>query len=147
MPNSANLTMECLAKSYNTTLHDHFLFGCPVDSNKNPMQSCMNSLGFFCGREHIQGSPDLIKGCQDAVNDQFSTMSSFWIAWRKECGHWAWTDGYIGNSSSSSCSAANLALQQKQNANYTEANGEIVQVSSALIDSIQEGLWNNPFLQ
>ena len=73
-------------------------------------------------------------------------MNSLWIAWRRECGQWAWTDGYIGNATSSSCIAAKLALQQIQNANYTEADGSIVPVSSSVIDSIQEGLWNNPYL-
>jgi len=117
MPNSDTVSMECLASAYNTTLHDHYEFACPVDSNGNPMQSCLNSLGFFCGRNHTNGRPNRIQGCKSAVDDNFSTMSSFWIALRRECGQWAWTDGYIGNATSSSCIAAKVALQQIQNAN------------------------------
>jgi len=147
MPNSDTVSMECLASAYNTTLHDHYEFACPVDSNGNPMQSCLNSLGFFCGRNHTNGRPNRIQGCKSAVDDNFSTMSSFWIALRRECGQWAWTDGYIGNATSSSCIAAKLALQQKQNANYTEADATIVPVSPSVINSIQEALWNNPYLQ
>jgi len=147
MPNAGNIGIECIAHHYNTTLHDHFEFVCPLDSNKNPTQGCMNSLAFFCGREHIQGRSNNIEGCKKHVNGDFSRMNSFWIAWRRECGKWAWTDGYIGNASSSSCSAAKLALQQIQNANYTEADNSVVPVSSALINSIQEILWDNPYLQ
>ena len=147
LPNSDTVSRECLASVYNTTLHDHFEFACLLDSNKNPMQSCMNSLGFFCGRNHIQGGGSLVHGCKRAVDDNFSTMNSFWIAFRRECGQWAWTDGYIGNATSSNCIAAKLALQQKPNANYTEATGAIVPVSSELINSIQEGIWDNPHLQ
>jgi hypothetical protein len=147
MPNSDNLSMECLADKYNTATHEHFEFAWTLDSNKNPMQICMNSLTFFCGRNHLQGRPDHIEACKNNVNRRFSTMNSFWITLRRECGQWAWTDGYIGNATSSSCIAAKLALEQKQNVNYTEADGTIVPVSSSVINSIQEGLWNNPYLQ
>lgn len=147
MPDSDDLTMECLADHYNTTLHDHYEFACPVDSNGNPLQSCMNSLAFFCGREHIQGRSNRIEGCKKGANNNFATLSSFWIALRRECGQWAWTDGYIGNATSSHCSDAKFALEQIQNANYTGADGTIVPVSSALINSIQELLWDNPYIQ
>jgi hypothetical protein len=147
MPNSDHLSMECLAGTYNTALHDHYEFSCPVDSYKNPMQSCMNSLAFYCGREHIQGRSNRIEGCKKAVQDYFSTMSSFWIDLRRECGQWAWTDGFVGNATSLSCSAAKFALEQIHNANYTGAYGTIVPVTSALINSIQELLWDNPYIQ
>jgi len=147
MPDSEDLTTECLADHYNTTLHDHYEFACPVDSNGNPLQSCINSLAFFCGRKHIQGRSNRIEGCKEAVKDYFSTMNSFWIALRRECGQWAWTNGYIGNATSSNCSDAKFALEQIQNANYTEADGTIAPVSSELINSIQELLWDNPYIQ
>jgi hypothetical protein len=142
MPDSDAVPEVCLADHYNTALHDHYEFSCPVDSYKNPMQSYMNSLAYFCGREHIR-----IEGCKKGANSNFATLSSFWIALRRECGQWAWTDGYIGNATSLSCSAAKFALEQIQNANYTEAYGTIVPVSSALINSIQELLSDNPYIQ
>jgi hypothetical protein len=72
-------------------------------------------------------------------------MNSFWITWRKECGQWAWTDGYIGNFSSIKCTNAMVALQQ--NAKYTDPLNVIVPVPSSLIKSIQDGIWNNTLLQ
>jgi hypothetical protein len=116
-----------------------------MDSSKNPKQDCLNSLAFFCGRAHIQGNPDLIAGCKMGVDNHFSKMNSFWITWRKHCGHWAWTDGTIGSVTSSSCNTAFLALEQ--NAKYTAADGTLVPFSSALLNSIKAGLWDNPFLQ
>jgi len=144
MPNPDNISAVCLAAYSNITQNDHYEFLCSMESNKNPKQDCLNSLAFFCGRSHIQGRPDVIAGCKRCVDDHFSRMNSFWISWRKECGKWAWAGWYIGNATSSKCSTAKLALQQ--NANYTEADGTIVPVSLAVIDSIKAGLWDNPFL-
>jgi len=63
MPNSDNVPAVCLAVSSNTTTNHYvYEFGCPVDLKRNPMQSCLNSIAFFCGKNHINGRPNRIQG-------------------------------------------------------------------------------------
>jgi hypothetical protein len=142
MPNSDNVSEQCLANNYNGKSIE---FTCTVDANKNPKQNCFNALAFFCGRSQLEGGLGPVLSCKERVDDNFSKMNAFWITWRRECGRWAWTDGYIGNPSSSYCSAARLALEQ--NAKYDVMWIGTFAVPRLALDSIHQALWDNPSIQ
>ncbi len=129
MPNSDMVSMACLSVSNS----DGFWFDCKFDAKKNPMQDCLNSLGFFCGKAHIQGSSSRIQGCKERIDDYFSQMGPLWIAWRRECGKWPWTDGYTGNVTSPLCAAA-------------ENNVKTISGYSLIVDSMKPYLWYNEHL-
>ena len=121
-----------------------FRYTCNVDSNLNPFQDCLNTMGKLCDPTYISGNSTRINGCKNAVNTMTLGMSIHWQKVRKECGQWS-MNGFTGLATSTLCSAANIALQN--NAYYIGPDGSQIKVSSALTDSVVQGLWSNPALQ
>jgi len=72
----------------------------------------------------------------------FGGMNSLWQAVRKECGKWTWTQNgisYTGAYPSTNCNFANSNLIAY--GYYTQLDGSIVRVTTALTDSVKVGLW------
>jgi hypothetical protein len=79
-------------------------------------------------------------------------MNIYWRTVRKACGQWSLdgTIGATGDITSSDCASANSALLK--NAFYVAPNADgtgtvKIPVSSALIESINIGLWSNSALK
>jgi len=118
-----------------------YKFTCNVDSNLNPFQDCLNTMGKLCDPTYMSSNPSSITTCKDAVNTMTLGMSVHWQDVRKHCGQWS----IKGSEKSPQCSDANIALQN--NAYYIGPDGSQIKVSSALTDSVVQGLWSNPALK
>jgi len=143
----------CLATGPATSLRKRILafsqvigsykFTCNVDSNLNPFQDCLNTMGQICNPTYIAGDTTRINDCKNGVNIMVRQMNSHWQLVRKECGQWPWY-GTTGSVTSTNCASATQALQA--NAFYIAA-GSKINVPASLIDSINRGLWSNSALK
>ena len=101
-------------------------------------------MGKLCDPTYISGNSARINGCKNAVNNMTLRMSDHWQDVRIQCGQWS-MNGFKGLATSPLCSDANIALQN--NAYYIGPDGSQIKVSSALTDSVVQGLWSNPALK
>jgi hypothetical protein len=121
-----------------------YVYTCHVDSDKNPMQSCLNTMAEICYYSTA------IK-CRDAVNSMFRQMNDKWQSVRRACGRFQWTDGSTGVYPSTDCAAANEALKKDAKYIYTYTSlgqtvYELYAVTHAVTDSMNQRLWGNPNL-
>jgi len=144
----------CLATGPATSLRKRILafsqvigtynFTCHSDSNGNPFQDCLNTMGQICNSTYIAGNTIRINDCKTKVNTMIEQMNSHWQLVRKSCGQWSW-NGITGSVGSTDCASANTALQQ--NAFYIISDGSRIKVPASLTDSINRGLWSNTVLK
>lgn len=118
---------------------------CNVDDLGNPYQDCMNALFVICHPDELEKDSTRISLCKSAVNQVTASMNTYWSKFRRQCGQWKSTDGYIGDAKSWYCYWAALALQN--NAYYQKPDGQKINVSSMMTDSIIYGLFLNKYLK
>jgi len=116
-----------------------YVYTCHVDSNKNPMQTCLNAMAQIC---HYSTASK----CRNAVDTMFRQMNTWWQSVRRACGRWQWTDGSAGVYPSAACYAANEDL--KKNAKYIfkytfqeKTVYALQDVTYAVTDSMNQRLW------
>lgn len=130
-----------------STVIASFKYTCNVDDKLNPFQDCINTMGKICDPTYISANTTRINDCKTAVNTMTLGMSIYWQNVRRQCGQWTYNtvDGFKGSVISNNCYLANQALQQ--NAYYTTPDGQRIPVTAALTNSVNSGLWGNPFLR
>jgi hypothetical protein len=117
-------------------------YTCNIDANKSPYPDCLNSMAKICSTTDSWDSTKKAN-CQTGVNTMFGGMNSLWQAVRKECGKWTWTQNgisYTGAYPSTNCNFANSNLIAY--GYYTQLDGSIVPVTTALTSSIKARLWS-----
>jgi len=121
-----------------------FRFTCNVDDNLNPFQDCFNTQARICNPTYMGFNATRLRDYKNGVDQMVEKMSSLWQAVRKQCGQWAWIDGFRGNKDSAYCDKANSDLINKA---YYVADGSKIYVTSALTESVKAGLWSNTQLK